>query len=706
MAVQASPSSADPFLGQTLSGKFRVQNVATQSAEVIGYVGTDGTSGNVIRIQRPTAVSHAPDAPARLRTVAELIKRLKSVAGAVSPLASGLHGGVPYLVLPVVPGGTLADRLQQLNATGGGIASLRSVNVWLKRVAEILDQMHEQGLVHGQLTPHSIGFGTGQRPLIDGVPIAELVRAVGSDSARVSDAVSQPYAAPETTSSARPEPASDQFSLAAIVAECLGANSFTATINSRASSIQSPAKLPRAVAKALAGQPSERFVNCVTFAEALVAEAENSRQFPMPSSAASPPEPPLGLEPPYVAETKGKQTAARLNPPVEVPLELEEIESDADRRAGRRSRDPVEDDLDITFTKAGESLLTPKTTYDRVRGLAATRTAWRRMLYGYRELIGTRLWIARLTLGLLGLVLALWIVQAGWWGVRYVTGAAQSVAKSVVEKVQPDVASLQESGDKFVKSMQDLWDNVRPPEDTVATVGAPRRVASVERIKGTPWPERIQDQLRSDQIKDPAPLVTEILRHKGRFYAQENLGAFHIDDPRHVDVPEWIGGYGIERKPGVPPAVLLHGTVVRHGEDGTACVAEYRKNAMLQFWRVTGRNGRRVVASTMIDASEGEPIADGAAFVLDEFENSCVAFVLEQGKPIGGQWCERFVQQDDSTKGGYFPPEDIVALDKLAADDERFEDYRFRLENMLEAIPDFDKQAAVSLKAFRKTAKR
>jgi hypothetical protein len=156
----------------------------------------------------------------------------------------------------------------------------------------------------------------------------------------------------------------------------------------------------------------------------------------------------------------------------------------------------------------------------------------------------------------------------------------------------------------------------------------------------------------------------------------------------------------------VPPAVLLHGTVVRHDEDGAVCVARYRKNAMQQFWRVTGRNGRRVVASTMIEEGEGEPTADGAAFVLDEFENACVAFVLEHGELIGGQWCERFVQQDKATKDGYLPPGDIVALDKLAADDERFEEYRFRLEKMLETIPDFDKQAAVSLKAFRKTVKR
>ncbi|MEY3206032.1 MAG: hypothetical protein RLZZ21_2363, partial [Planctomycetota bacterium] len=128
---QEDTSSADPFPGQTLSGRFLVQRVAGQTPDAITYAGVDQTTGIPIRIQRPAAFRADADVRSRLRSAGELIARAKGVPGVVVPIASGVHAGVPYLVLPAISGGTLADRLAQLKGAGGGTAAVRSMRVWL-----------------------------------------------------------------------------------------------------------------------------------------------------------------------------------------------------------------------------------------------------------------------------------------------------------------------------------------------------------------------------------------------------------------------------------------------------------------------------------------------------------------------------------------------------------------------------------------------
>ena len=76
----------------------------------------------------------------RFQREAEVLQRLNHPA--IVPIMShGEHGGQPYLVMPYLPGGTLADRL-----TGGprppGEAAL------LSRIAGALDSAHRLGIVH------------------------------------------------------------------------------------------------------------------------------------------------------------------------------------------------------------------------------------------------------------------------------------------------------------------------------------------------------------------------------------------------------------------------------------------------------------------------------------------------------------------------------------------------------------------------------
>lgn len=700
MTVHPDPSSADPFPGQTLSGRFVVQRVAGQTPDAITYAGIDQTTGTPVRIQRPAAFRADADVRSRLRSAGESIARAKSVPGVVVPIASGVHAGVPYLVLPVISGGTLADRLAQLKGAGGGTAAVRSMRVWLQPIAAILDSLHQRGVVHGRLTPESIGFGAGNAPVIDGVPIRQMVMAIGGDAARVSDAVTQPNVAPEVSAGVNAEAASDQYSLAAIVAECLSGGSSASGAGRRLDVTHAATDLPRTAAKALAPRPGERFASCAEFVDSLFREVESARQTPAPVAHAATGEAPLELESP---ETAATHTAApRSTAPIDVPLELEEIETDAVRRSARKSKEPFDEALDITFTKVGESLLAPKSAYDRARSLAGARSAWRRMREGYGELASPQQWIARAAVAVLGVMLAVWLLQAGWRGVRYVAGAAQTAAKTVVDKVQPDVGSLKESGQQFAQKMRDLWNDIRPPDEADehgAEPAAPSQGREERQVEGTPWPDRAQDELSSVVLRAPTALITEIMGYKGIQLTADGLGAFHVDDPGNADRPKWIGGFGMLKKPGLPRKAVLHGTVVHYDDDGATCVARYVRGGMGEFWRITDREGRPVVAYTRLkNAGTSDAFQpDGAAFVLDGFRTSCVAFSSTKGKLVGGQWCAK--AKDEDGNDIYLPPGEIADVAKLDAADEAFKESHEMLESMLEKIPEFHKQAVAALKS-------
>src|SRR5207253_3923760 len=99
-------------------------------------------------------------------------------------LAASSDGGRPYLVFPLVPGGSLRDRL----AKGAlGIEETVGLGVALARA---LGRAHAAGIIHRDLKPENVLFadpGTGaaaggSRPLIADLGLA---KHFASDSSRI-----------------------------------------------------------------------------------------------------------------------------------------------------------------------------------------------------------------------------------------------------------------------------------------------------------------------------------------------------------------------------------------------------------------------------------------------------------------------------------------------------------------------------------------
>ncbi|HUA63754.1 MAG TPA: hypothetical protein VML19_33710, partial [Verrucomicrobiae bacterium] len=135
---------------------------------------------------------------------------------------------------------TLAERIAE-----GRIPAADALR-YAMQIAEALRRMHDEGRVHGSVSPISIGLDHNA---------AELIPAV------VAKGAVTPYTAPEVVAGSDPDARSDIFSLGAVVYEMLtGRHAFEGTDRSAPAPSGSPA-VDRFVGGCLAGDPQARLQN-------------------------------------------------------------------------------------------------------------------------------------------------------------------------------------------------------------------------------------------------------------------------------------------------------------------------------------------------------------------------------------------------------------------------------------------------------------
>lgn len=113
--------------------------------------------------------------------------------------------GNPYLLMELIEGGSLADRL----ATTGPLPWIEALNV-VRPIADALGRGHEAGIVHRDVKPENILLA-GNEPRLTDFGIAYLRDATGNTSTHIT--ASWQHASPETFTGSRDE-RSDLYSLA------------------------------------------------------------------------------------------------------------------------------------------------------------------------------------------------------------------------------------------------------------------------------------------------------------------------------------------------------------------------------------------------------------------------------------------------------------------------------------------------------------
>jgi serine/threonine-protein kinase len=118
----------------------------------------------------PPQLLHDATFEARFKREAKVIATLEH--STIVPVHDfGEEGGQPYLVMRLMSGGSLADRLNQ------GPLALGEASRIIDRMAEALDQAHSKGIVHRDLKPGNILFdGQGNAYLSD-FGISKLIQS-------------------------------------------------------------------------------------------------------------------------------------------------------------------------------------------------------------------------------------------------------------------------------------------------------------------------------------------------------------------------------------------------------------------------------------------------------------------------------------------------------------------------------------------------
>jgi putative two-component system response regulator len=197
----------------------------------------------------------------------------------------GHAGGIPYLVMELVEGGTLADRLGQM-------MELQQVVGILQPLAGALDLAHSQGVLHRDLKPSNILIHRDGTPVLADFGLAKMVDSIRKLTASGIVMGTPEYMSPEQGAGENIGPASDRYSFAIVAYEMLTgrvpfqADTPAAVLLSHMNKAVPPTReLPGELAghvdgalrRALAKCPDDRFSSAAQFVAALTPAAWPSR---------------------------------------------------------------------------------------------------------------------------------------------------------------------------------------------------------------------------------------------------------------------------------------------------------------------------------------------------------------------------------------------------------------------------------------------
>ncbi len=275
-------------------------------------------------------LDEAPEATERFRREARTIASL-SHPHIIKVFDYDRYKDIFYLVMELLEGGTLADRIRR------GPLPLDTINTILSQVAQALDYIHNNGIVHRDLKPSNILFDRNGYAILTDFGISKRMNTIAALTAAGMAMGTLVYMAPEQLQGEPSDKRADVYALGVVLFEMLTGKLpfdgtepyavFQSKLSGQVPSVQqlrpdAPAGIQEIVEKALAQNPDERFQSTTDLASAFDSALKSKPFSPARPTAKSPaarmetlPE----LPSPFPAQGAGDRTLPEMASPFAVP---------------------------------------------------------------------------------------------------------------------------------------------------------------------------------------------------------------------------------------------------------------------------------------------------------------------------------------------------------------------------------------------------
>ena len=261
----------------TKLGQYEVQDFIGQGAMGLVYRAYHVQLARTGAVKVLQAIAPDGDSIARFRREAQAIAQMRH-PNILNVYDFGEHEGMPYMIVEYVPGGSLANRLNQ-----GPIDQVAALK-YLRGIAAGLDHAHGLGIIHRDVKPANVLLEKDDTPVLADFGLAKLLQSSSVKSNTGVTTGTPAYMSPEQVTGSQVGPPADRYSLATMAYEMLtGSIPFDGEglmevlyaqvhrdppLPSARNNTLSP-QVDAVVMRGLAKDPAARWESCSAFVDAL-----------------------------------------------------------------------------------------------------------------------------------------------------------------------------------------------------------------------------------------------------------------------------------------------------------------------------------------------------------------------------------------------------------------------------------------------------
>jgi eukaryotic-like serine/threonine-protein kinase len=273
-----------------LPDRYRVVRHVANGGMASVWSAEDSILGRLVAVKvLAQHVAADPSARTRFEREARTAARVSDHPNVVTIYDVGEHGGTPFIVMELLTGGSVADRLR-----GGRTVPRSRALAWLQQAAAALDYAHSEGIVHRDVKPANLLLDERERLAVGDFGIARA--ADDSNLTQVGQVLgTAAYLSPEQAVGKPATAASDRYSLAVVAFELLtGRRPFRGDHVAAQARQHVEGEVPASglgpevdavLGRALAKDADERFLTAARFVDELGAVASRTAPRDEPTEA-------------------------------------------------------------------------------------------------------------------------------------------------------------------------------------------------------------------------------------------------------------------------------------------------------------------------------------------------------------------------------------------------------------------------------------